>query len=72
MFVRTKLQSNSKVELATGSRQRSIGDDSPLPVNMRKLREGFRIITGFNDVYGNLYDEIGFGKAIKHCPLPYI
>ena len=56
-------------ELVSLSRQRSIGDDSPLPVNMRKLREDSRIISGFHDVYGSLYDEIGFGKVMKHCPV---
>ena len=56
-------------EMVISSRYRSIGDDSPLPVNMRKLREESRIVTGIHDVYGRLYDEIGFGKIFKGCPV---
>ena len=56
-------------EMVISSRYRSIGDDSALPVNMRKLREESRIVTGIHDVYGRLYDDIGFGKIFKGCPV---
>jgi hypothetical protein len=36
---------------------------------MRKLREESRIVTGFHDVYGSLYDFIGFGKVMRECPV---
>jgi len=54
-------------ELVNSSRIRSTGDDSPLPVNLRKLREESRIVTGIHEIYGNLYDEIGFGNIFKSC-----
>jgi hypothetical protein len=37
-----------------GSRKRSIGDDSPLAVNSRVMREESRIVTGIHDIYGSL------------------
>ena len=56
-------------EMVLSSRKRSEGDQSPLPVNMRKLREESRIVTGIHDVYGRLYDEIGFPKVFRQCPV---
>ena len=56
-------------EMVISSRNRSIGDDSPLPVNMRKLREESRIVTGIHEIYGSLYDEIGFSSVFKSCPV---
>ena len=55
-------------EMVISSRNRSIGDESPLPVNMRKMREESRIVTGIHEIYGSLYDEIG-RSAI---PIPWI
>jgi hypothetical protein len=54
-------------EMVIASRQRSIGDVTPLPVNLHKLREEARIVTGIHDVYGSLYDEIGFGRVMNQC-----
>lgn len=54
-------------EMLVISRIKSIGDESPLPVNMRKIREEARIVSGIHDIYGSLYDEIGFGKVMKKC-----
>jgi hypothetical protein len=56
-------------EMIIYSRKRSIGDESPLPVNMQKMREESRIVTGIHDIYGSLYDEIGFSKVFKTCPV---
>jgi hypothetical protein len=54
-------------EIVIAGRQRSIGDVTPLPVNLRKLREEARIVSGIHDVYGSLYDEIGFGRVMNKC-----
>ncbi|GAB6010455.1 IS1634 family transposase [Dysgonomonas reticulitermitis] len=56
-------------EMVISSRRRSLGDDSPLPVNMRKLREEARIVSGVHEIYGSLYDEIGFNKVFRSCPV---
>ncbi len=54
-------------EMVISSRKRSLGDESPLPVNMRKMREESRIVTGIHDIYGSLYDEIGISRVLKSC-----
>jgi len=56
-------------EMVISSRNRSLTDDSPLPVNLRTLREESRIVTGIHDIYGSLYDEIGFSGVFKSCPV---
>ena len=56
-------------EMVILSRNRSLSDESPLPVNLRKLREESRIVTGIHEIYGSLYDEVGFGRVFKKCPV---
>jgi transposase len=64
---RNLFTSQTLSEMVISARKRSIGDESPLPVNLRKLREESRIVTGFHEIYGNLYDEIGFSSLFKSC-----
>jgi len=54
-------------EMVICSRKRSLTDDSPIPVNLVKLREESRIVTGIHEIYGSLFDEIGFGTVFKNC-----
>jgi transposase len=51
------------------SREISTFDVSPLPVNLRQLREDARIVTGIHDIYGSLYDAVGYGSVMKCCPV---
>lgn len=37
-----------------------------LMVNIKNLREEQRSIVGIHEVYGKMYDEIGFGKVLKN------
>ena len=60
-------QTLSEMVIASGNR--SLSDDSPLPVHLRTLREEARIVTGIHDIYGILYDEIGFGGVFQSCPV---
>ncbi|GHV60215.1 transposase [Bacteroidia bacterium] len=55
--------------MVLSSREHSLHDESPLPVNLRKMREESRIVTGLHDIYGSLYDSVGFGRVFKHCPV---
>ena len=55
--------------MVIASRNRSIGDDSPLSVNLRTVREESRIVTGIHEIYGSLYDEVGFSRVFKSCPV---
>ena len=54
-------------EMVISSRNRSIGDESPLSVNLRSMREESRIVTGIHEIYGSLYDTIGFNRVFKSC-----
>ena len=56
-------------DMVINSRIRSLTDDSPIPVNLVKLREESRIVTGIHEIYGSLFDEIGFGTVFKNCPV---
>jgi len=56
-------------EMLIISRKRSLEEDRPLPVNMSKMREESRIVTGIHEIYGSLYDEIGLSKVFKGCPV---
>ena len=35
--------------------------------NLSKIREESRIVTGIHEIYGSLYDEIGFSGIFKSC-----
>ena len=59
--------SQTLAEMVISSRKHSMTDESVLPVNLRKLREESRIVTGFHEIYGSLYDEIGFSMIFKTC-----
>jgi transposase len=56
-------------EMVIFSRKHSVDDDTPLPVNLRKMRETSRIVTGIHEIYGSLYDEIGLSQVFKTCPV---
>jgi transposase len=55
--------------MVISSRQNNLSDDSPLPVNLSKLREEHRIVTGIHDIYGSLYDDVGLSQLFKMCPV---
>jgi transposase len=40
-----------------------IKNDEAVNVNIKQLREQQRIITGIHQIYGELYDEVGFNKV---------
>ena len=60
---------NTLSEMVIFSLHRSIGDESPLAVNLRTIREEARIVTGIHDIYGSLYDAVGFSRVFKSCPV---
>lgn len=43
---------------------RQMEDDSPLPVNLKDIREEQRICVGIHQCYGNLFDMIGLNTVI--------
>ncbi len=58
-------QANPKIFSADELEKLKIKDDKPENVNIKKLREEQRIITGIHQICGTLYDEVGFGKVFS-------
>ena len=56
-------------DMVLASRRKSLFDEEALPVNLRKLREEARVVTGIHEIYGSLYDEINFSRVFKSCPV---
>jgi len=42
-----------------------IKNNDPINVNLKQLKEEQRIITGIHQIYGELYDEVGFNKVFS-------
>lgn len=38
--------------------------DTQLPVDLKQLREENRVIVGIHEIYGQLFDELGFNRAV--------
>ena len=51
------------------SRREATHDTSPMPVNLRNIREKNRIVSGIHEIYGSLYDSVGFGLIMRGCPV---
>jgi transposase len=56
-------------QMVIDSRHRAEADSTPLNVNLKKLREEHRIITGIHDIYGKLFDQAGYQNLLKNCPI---
>jgi transposase len=55
------------VEMAQSARKKKDLSNAPLPVDLKLLREEQRSIIGIHDVYGEIYDLLGFSELF---PLP--
>ena len=51
--------------VAKKSRLDQVEAELPMLVNLHHLREQNRIITGFHEVYGKLFDRVGYGYILK-------
>ena len=58
----TKEQLPEKIDK---SRFAQMQKELPLLVNLHNLREENRIICGFHDIYGKLFDVVGYGQVLK-------
>ena len=38
-----------------------------LVVNLRDIREQCRMVSGIHEIYGSLYDKVGFGRLMRGC-----
>ena len=53
--------------LVMEGRKQALLSSDELPVKLKRLREESRIVTGIHDVYGKLYDQVGFPCVLKSC-----
>jgi transposase len=76
-YIKADLEKEQKPSLFTSgtlarmvieSRKVFSEDTAPLPVNLKDLREEHRIVSGVHEIYGALYDSIGFGLIMSGCP----
>jgi len=51
-------------EIAIQARDRQT--DEPLPVDLKKLKEQQRVVTGIHEIYGKVYQELGFEKVFTN------
>lgn len=47
-----------------GRKMAELNSDKPLRVNLKQLREENRVVVGIHEIYGKLFDELGFDRAI--------
>lgn len=73
VYIKTQLETETQpnlfpaeylVRLTLDARLKRQEDDTPLPVDLKKLRELQRVIVGIHEVYGRIYQELGFDKAL--------
>ena len=73
-YVKAKLEAESQptlfpaedlAQLAVEARKRrQAQDEEPLNVNLKKLREEQRVVTGIHEICGEVYRELGFDKLM--------
>ncbi|MBP7796019.1 MAG: hypothetical protein KA059_04505, partial [Elusimicrobiales bacterium] len=57
----------SPEELARISKgKKDEGSDKDYEVNLKDLLEEQRVVSGIHDIYGSLFDELGYAKVIKN------
>jgi transposase len=71
-YIKSKIENEHQVtlwppeemaEMAIKARQEQKEDNTPLKVDLKKLREEQRTIVGIHEVYGKLYEEMGFNNS---------
>jgi len=57
----------SPEELARlNKREKDEGSDKDYEVNLKDILEEQRVVSGIHDIYGSLFDELGYAKVIKN------
>lgn len=47
-----------------GRKKAELSPDQPLNVDLKQLREESRVVVGIHEIYGKLFDELGFDRVI--------
>lgn len=62
----TLFSKENLIALIEAGAKKAETDNSPLPVNLRDIKEEKRIRVGIHQTYGRLFDRLGFGSVIKN------
>lgn len=71
-YIKAKIENEHQVtlwppeemaEMAIKARREKNEEKMPLKVDLKKLEENQRVVVGIHEVYGKLYEEIGFDRA---------
>lgn len=74
-YIKAKIESEHQLslfspeqmaQLVIDARRRQVSDDKPIKVNLKELYEEQRTIIGIHEVYGKIYEELGFNTAIPN------
>ena len=47
-----------------GGKKADLSPDKPLRVDLKQLREENRVVVGIHEIYGQLFDELGFDRVV--------
>jgi len=47
-----------------GRKKADLSPDKPLRVDLKQLREENRVVVGIHEIYGQLFDELGFDRVV--------
>jgi transposase len=47
-----------------GRKTADLSPDQPLTVDLRQLREESRVVVGIHEIYGKMFDELGFDRVV--------
>ncbi|NTW99521.1 MAG: hypothetical protein HGB35_06270, partial [Geobacteraceae bacterium] len=47
-----------------GRKKADLSSDQPLNVDLKQLREQSRVVVGIHEIYGQLFDELGFDRVL--------
>jgi len=47
-----------------GRKKADLSSDQPLTVDLKQLREESRVVVGIHEIYGKLFDELGFDRVL--------
>ena len=61
----TLFRPDDLAQMVIDKRKKADSDtDEPLEVNLKELREESRVVVGIHEVYGKVFDELGFNRVV--------
>lgn len=64
LLAQRRARGNAQLAYAQQTASNPMQEEEALPVNLRQLREVSRVTVGFHEVYGHIYDRLGFNRLM--------